>query len=156
MTRLMRSATWKLFGVASHKRRRSVRKATWKLSMRRWMRCWGQRRRMSFNALHGPQNSALAEVGRGEVCTRTQVWPPGRKIVAAAACPTFPDEPSEYTHTVSASEACVRAAAAVQFQLARSTSLSEWATGSRKREPWIVVSRRTPSCGGRGASGMSC
>ena len=70
---------------------------------------------MSLNATHAPQNSALAEVGRGEVCIRTQVWPPGMKIVAAAACPTFPDEPSEYTHTVSASEACVRAAAAVQF-----------------------------------------
>ena len=130
---------------------RLMRSATWKLSM--W---WGQRRRMSFNAMHAPRDSAPPKVARGKVCTGMQVWPPGRKIVAAAACATFPDEPSEYTHTVSASEACVRAAAAVQFQLARSTSLSAWVTGSRKRELWIIVSRRTPSWGGRGASGMSC
>ena len=150
MTRLMRSATWKLFGLASHKRRPSVRKATWKLSMRRWMRWWGQRRRMSFNAMHAPQSSALAEVGRGGVCTRTQVWPPGRKFLAAAACPTFSDEPSEYTHTVSASEACVRAAAAVQFQLQRSTSLSEWATGAGKGNhgSWCLEERHR--AGGRG------
>ena len=44
---------------------RVMRSTIWELSMRRSMRWWGQRRRMSFNAMHAPQNSAPAEVGRG-------------------------------------------------------------------------------------------
>ena len=61
------------------------------------------------------------------------MWPPGRNIATAAACPTFPDDPSEYTHTVWASESCMRAAGAVQPQLVRSNSLNDWATDTPQK-----------------------
>ena len=50
---------------------RVMRSTIWESSMGRWTRRWGQRCQMSFKAMHAPPNSAPAEVGRGEVCTRT-------------------------------------------------------------------------------------